>query len=82
MVLWCVAGCPRTRPAVKVLLCALFSTTLLMCLLVMPFMAYVGLSKVRCSVYLPTPLIEGMVLLYIVLTEMELLFIVIMAFLR
>ncbi|XP_045118285.1 G-protein coupled receptor 35-like [Portunus trituberculatus] len=80
--LWCVVSCPRTRPAVKVLLCALFSSTLLMCVLVMPFMAYVGLSKVRCSVYLPTPLTEGMVLLYIVLTEMELLFIVVMAFLR
>ncbi|KAK8403656.1 hypothetical protein O3P69_000033 [Scylla paramamosain] len=82
IVLWCVVGCPKTRPAVKVLLCALFSTTLLMCLLVMPFMAHVGISKVRCSVYLSAPLIEGMVLLYIILTEMELLFIVVMAFLR
>ncbi|XP_063840171.1 uncharacterized protein LOC135088990 isoform X2 [Scylla paramamosain] len=82
LALWCVVGCSRTPPAVKILLCALFSSTLLMCLLVMPFMAHVGVSKVRCDGQVPKMAIRVVVTMYIILTEMELLHISLMALLR
>ncbi|KAG0715196.1 hypothetical protein GWK47_012495 [Chionoecetes opilio] len=82
VVLWCVVGCSKTHPAVKVLLCALFSSTLLMCLLVMPFMAHVGISKIHCNTHIPRALISAMILIYIILMKMEILYITIMAFVR
>ncbi|XP_050693410.1 D(2) dopamine receptor-like isoform X2 [Eriocheir sinensis] len=81
-VVWCVVGCPRTRPSVKVLLCGLFSSTLLMCLSVMPFMAHVGLAKMYCDIYISKTLTRVMLTLYIVLTEMEIIYITILALLR
>ncbi|XP_045118185.1 uncharacterized protein LOC123508515 [Portunus trituberculatus] len=82
VVLRCVVGCSRTPPAVKILLCALFSSTLLMCLLVMPFMAHVGVSKARCDGQIPIMAIRVVITIYIILTEMELLYISLMALLR
>ncbi|KAG0713595.1 hypothetical protein GWK47_015872 [Chionoecetes opilio] len=82
VVLWCVVACSKTHPAVKVLLCALFSSTLLMCLLVMPFMAHVGISKIHCNTHIPRALIWAMIAIYIILTKMEILYIAILAFVR
>ena len=82
LAIWCVVGCSRTPPAVKILLCALFSSTLLMCLLVMPFMAHAGVSKVRCDGQIHKIAIRVIITLYIILTEIELLYITLMALLR
>lgn len=80
--LWCVVGCSRTRPSIKVLLCALFSSALLMCLVVMPFMAHLSLAKQWCDREVSVRAIQGSLLVYVVLTETELFFIVVLAFLR
>ncbi|XP_050693421.1 uncharacterized protein LOC126984068 [Eriocheir sinensis] len=80
--LWCVVSCPRTNPSVKVLLCALFSTTLLMCLVVMPFMAHLSLGKLWCDRDASKPVLRVLIHTYVVLTQMELLYIFVMALLR
>ncbi|KAK8404090.1 hypothetical protein O3P69_000265 [Scylla paramamosain] len=79
VVLWCVVGCPRTRPSVKVLLCALFSTTLLMCLLRLSLYAYFLLWCDDNSIHLFYNLLS---IIGVILTVMELLYIFVIAFLR
>ncbi|MPC08071.1 hypothetical protein E2C01_000644 [Portunus trituberculatus] len=82
LALWCVATCSRTTTSVKILLCALFSTTLLMCVVVMPFMAHLSLAKLWCDREVPRTLLHIVILSYIVLTMMELFYIFVMALLR
>ena len=53
-----------------------------MCLLVMPFMAHAGVSKVRCDGQIHKIAIRVVITLYIILTEIELLYITLMALLR
>ncbi|KAG0712963.1 hypothetical protein GWK47_017277 [Chionoecetes opilio] len=53
-----------------------------MCLLVMPFMAHVWISKIHCNTHIPRALIRAMIVIYIILTKMEILYITIMAFVR
>ncbi|KAK8403654.1 hypothetical protein O3P69_000031 [Scylla paramamosain] len=80
--LWCVVTCSRTSTSSKILLCALFSTTLLMCVVVMPFMVHLSLAKLWCDRGVPRPLLHVVILNYIVLTMMELFYIFVMALLR
>lgn len=74
--------CSRTCTPIKVLLCALFSTTLLMCLMVMPFMVHISLAKLWCDREVPKTVVRVVILSYIVLTETELFYIFVMALLR
>ncbi|XP_050731456.1 uncharacterized protein LOC127006019 [Eriocheir sinensis] len=80
--LWCVVSCPRTMLPVKVILCALFSTTLLMCLLMMPFMAHLSLHKLWCDREISTSVLIVFIPGYVALNVMELFYIFVMALLR
>ena len=82
MALWCIAACRRTRPAVKVLLCALFSCILLVCLLVVPFMAYLGMSKLWCEEQANVWVFLGMMGVMLILMETEIYYILVIALLR
>lgn len=81
--LWCVLTCTKTRPAVKILLCSMLATTLIMCVIVMPFGIEVVLSELLCD---PTRISQsvliGLVLLYTVLVQMEQFYIASLAFFR
>ncbi|XP_050700684.1 uncharacterized protein LOC126987606 [Eriocheir sinensis] len=79
--LWCVARCQRTITPVKVILGAIFSCTLLLCLVELPFMAHLNLVILRCD-KIPTMVMEGVLISCLVLSNMELFYISIMAFLR
>ncbi|XP_045118286.1 rhodopsin-like isoform X1 [Portunus trituberculatus] len=48
----------------------------------MPFMAHVAMSKLWCGLQVNMWLIQGFLFVYVILTEMELFFILVMAFLR
>ncbi|KAK8404051.1 hypothetical protein O3P69_000252 [Scylla paramamosain] len=71
--LWCLVGCPRTRPAIKVLLCAPFCTILLTCLLGIYLCTYILLwceepnSWVTLGILLVTDILAMAELFYILI---------------
>lgn len=77
-----MVGCTKTRPSIKVLLCALFSSTLLMSLVEMPFVIHLSLAKLWCDREVSLSTILGLQAVYVVLSVMELYFIFVLALLR
>ncbi|XP_050700685.1 uncharacterized protein LOC126987607 [Eriocheir sinensis] len=80
--LWCVARCHRTITPVKVILGAIFSCTLLICLVELPFMAHVFLADLRCDEEVPKTVEDGVIITCVIINNMELFYISIMALLR
>ncbi|KAG7176270.1 hypothetical protein Hamer_G009049 [Homarus americanus] len=78
-----VLTCKKTQKPLKVLLCSMFTTTLLMCLVVMPFKVEEAMTELLCD---PNRMSKGVQislnLFYTVLAEMEILYIAALAFIR
>ncbi|XP_050700397.1 uncharacterized protein LOC126987469 [Eriocheir sinensis] len=80
--LWCVARCPRTITPVKVILGAIFSSTLLLCLVGPPSTANLALSKLRCDGEVPKTVQMFATISVCIFTKMESIYVFVMALLR
>lgn len=81
--LWCVFTCTKTRPGVKILLCSMLATTLIMCLTTMPLGIEIVLSELLCDpTRMSIDVLIGLTLLYTIMVQMELFYIAALALLR